>query len=47
MSLTFEAKRREPSGELLKKTVGLAPLRYNVDSKVSGIGPDAGSVRHV
>ncbi len=41
MPLTSVAARREPSGESLKnkeETVGLAPLRYNADSKVSGIG---------
>ncbi len=40
MALTLVAERREPSGESLKnkaETVGLAPLRYNADSKVSTI----------
>ncbi len=41
MALTLVDERREPSGESLKnkaETVGLAPLRYNADSKVSAIG---------
>jgi hypothetical protein len=41
MALTLVAERREPSGESSKnkeETVGLAPLRYNADSKVSAIG---------
>ena len=41
MPLTLVAERREPSGETLKnkaETVGLAPLRYNADSKVITIG---------
>jgi hypothetical protein len=41
MALTLVAERREPSGESSEnkaETVGLAPLRYSADSKVSVIG---------